>query len=78
MEQTFKEMEERILNSLKSTDKPQPNARVDTQAREHVLQQMAKDLDAKFIFIMGAATKAKKLPHMSTIRKQKGAGAQLE
>jgi hypothetical protein len=33
---------------------------------------MAKDLEAKFVFIMGAATKAKKLPHLSKIRKQKG------
>jgi hypothetical protein len=51
---------------------------VDTQAREHALQTMAKDLEAKFVFIMGAATKAKKLPHMSTIRKQKGADSQPE
>jgi hypothetical protein len=33
---------------------------------------MAKDLEAKFVFILGAATKAKKLPHMTTIHKQKG------
>jgi hypothetical protein len=45
---------------------------VDTKAREHALQTMAKDLEAKFVFIMGAATKAKKLPHLSKIRKQKG------
>jgi hypothetical protein len=42
---------------------------VDTQARELALQTMAKDLEAKFVFIMGAATKAKKLPHLSKIRK---------
>jgi hypothetical protein len=35
---------------------------------------MAKDLEAKFVFVMGAATKAKKLPHMSKIRKTKGDG----
>jgi hypothetical protein len=33
---------------------------------------MAKDLEAKFVFVMGAATKARKLPHISKIRKAKG------
>jgi nitrate reductase NapAB chaperone NapD len=68
----MKDMEERILKSLKVSTNPQPSARVDTQAREHALQTMAKDLEAKFVFVMGAATKAKKLPHMSKIRKLKG------
>ena len=39
---------------------------------------MAKDLEAKFVFIMGAAAKAKKLPHMTTIRKQKGADSKQD
>jgi hypothetical protein len=68
----MKDMEERILKSLKVSTNSQPSARVDTQAREHALQTMAKDLEAKFVFVMGAATKAKKLPHMSKIRKLKG------
>ena len=33
---------------------------------------MAQELEAKFTFIIGAAAKAKKLPHMSKIRKTKG------
>jgi hypothetical protein len=39
---------------------------------------MAKDLEAKFVFVLGAATKAKKLPHMSKIRKSKGDTAEPE
>jgi hypothetical protein len=39
---------------------------------------MAKDLEAKFVFVMGAATKAKKLPHLSKIRKQKGEEPETE
>jgi hypothetical protein len=39
---------------------------------------MANDLEAKFVFVMGAATKAKKLPHMSKIRKSKGEGTQQD
>jgi len=65
-------MEERIIIAIEKTDQPQTNDRVDTQTREHALQQMAKDLEAKFVFVMGTATKAKKLPHLSKIRKQKG------
>ena len=42
------------------------------QTREHALQIMAQELEAKFTFVMGAAAKAKKLPHMSKIRKTKG------
>ena len=39
---------------------------------------MAQELEAKFTFIMGAAAKAKKLPHMSKIRKTKGESIQPE
>jgi hypothetical protein len=66
-------MEERLLKAQQNTTSPQ---KVDAQAREHALQTMAKDLEAKFVFVMGAASKAKKLPHMSTIRKQRGEGSQ--
>ena len=65
-------MEERIMKAIEKNIQPKTTDRVDTKAREHALQTMAKDLEAKFVFIMGAATKAKKLPHLSTIRKQKG------
>ena len=78
MEIKLREMEDRIQKSLKNTDKPQPNNRVDTQAREHALQTMAKDLEAKFVFVMGAASKAKKLPHMSKLRKSKDDRTQQE
>jgi hypothetical protein len=71
----MKEMEARLLKAQQNTTSPQ---KVDAQAREHALQTMAKDLEAKFVFIMGAASKAKKLPHMSTIRKQRGEGSQPE
>jgi hypothetical protein len=67
-------METRIQTSLQKSTEPHSNARVDIQAREHALQTMANDLEAKFVFVMGAATKAKKLPHMSKIRKAKGEG----
>ena len=39
---------------------------------------MAQELEAKFTFVMGAAAKAKKLPHMSKIRKTKGESIQPE
>ena len=39
---------------------------------------MAQELEAKFTFVMGAAAKAKKLPHMSKIRKTKGENTQPE
>jgi hypothetical protein len=74
----MKEMEARLLKSQQQTTSPQTSNKVDAQAREHALQTMAKDLEAKFVFIMGAASKAKKLPHMSTIRKQRGEGSQPE
>ena len=74
IEQYMQEMEEKLRKSLKNSAEQQPSPSVDTQTREHALQTMAKDLEAKFVFVMGAATKAKKLPHMSKIRKTKGEG----
>jgi hypothetical protein len=71
-------MEERINKTLESKTEPQTSARVDAQAREHALQSLAKDLEAKFVFVMGAASKAKKLPHMSKLRKIQGDGTQPE
>jgi hypothetical protein len=71
-------MEERITKKLESKAEPPNSARVDAQAREHALQTLAKDLEAKFVFVMGAASKAKKLPHMSKLRKTKGDGTQPE
>ena len=32
----------------------------------------------KFVFILGSATKAKKLPHMSKINKLRGAGVSVD
>jgi hypothetical protein len=71
-------METRIQTSLQKSTEPHSNARVDIQAREHALQTLAKDLEAKFVFVMGAASKAKKLPHMTKLRKTKGDGTQPE
>jgi hypothetical protein len=33
---------------------------------------MAKELEAKFIFVLGSANKAKRLPHMSSLRISRG------
>jgi hypothetical protein len=33
---------------------------------------MAKDLEAKFVFVLGSANKAKRLPHMSSLRISRG------
>jgi hypothetical protein len=35
-------------------------------------------LEAKFVFVLGSANKAKKLPHMSSLRKQRENGSQPE
>ena len=71
-------MEERLTKSIQQRVQPQTSTNVEFQAREHALQEMAKELDAKFVFVMGSAAKAKKLPHMSTIRNKKGTATPSE
>ena len=39
---------------------------------------MAKELEQKFVFVLGSANKAKRLPHMSSLRIQRGPGTQQE
>jgi hypothetical protein len=39
---------------------------------------MAKELEQKFVFVLGSAHKAKKLPHMSSLRNPREPGSQVE
>lgn len=78
MGKRMENLEEKLTKVAQPTSKKTDNARVDDQAREHTLQQMAKDLEAKFVFVMGSASKAKKLPHASTMRKPRGTTTQTE
>jgi hypothetical protein len=39
---------------------------------------MARELEAKFVFVMGSANKASKLPHISSLRKKRDNGSQAE
>jgi hypothetical protein len=68
MEKQIKALEKQINKPSKQL-KPTPTTpRVEDQTREHALQAMAKDLEAKFVFVLGSANKAKRLPHMSSLR----------
>jgi hypothetical protein len=78
MDQSIKAMESKIMNSIKASKTPPDNTRVDAQARENTLKTMAYELEQKFVFVLGSANKAKKLPHVSTPRIPRETGSQME
>jgi hypothetical protein len=39
---------------------------------------MANELEQKFVFVLGSANKAKRLPHMASLKKQRDNGSQPE
>jgi hypothetical protein len=78
MTQSMKAMESKLTKSIKVSKTPPDNTRVDAQARENTLKTMAHDLEQKFVFVLGSANKAKKLPHMSTLKNLREPGSHLE
>jgi hypothetical protein len=68
MEKQIKALEKQITKPSKQLNPTPTTPRVEDQTRERTLQAMAKELEAKFVFVMGSANKAKRLPHMSSLR----------
>jgi hypothetical protein len=71
-------VEKNVQKSAKQLKTTPDTNRVDDQTREHALQAMAKELEAKFVFVLGSANKAKRLPHMSSLQQQRENESQPE
>ena len=78
MDRSIKAMESKLMKSIKSSKTSPDNTRVDAQARENTLKTMAYELEQKFVFVLGSANKAKKLPHVSTLKNLREPGSQME